>query len=72
MVDEELKEFCAELQQGQENAASKALKCVRREKTYVFKCKGNEEQAAFNERIKEVCTDTQAKLAMVGGTLAVK
>ena len=65
-MDEKLEEFRAELQQGQEEAASKALKRVRREKAYVFKRKGNKEQAAFNERVEEVIADAQAKLVTVG------
>ena len=44
---------------------------MTREKAYVFKRKGNKEQAAFNEWV-EVVTDAQAKLETVGGAPAVE
>jgi len=42
--------------QGQEDAATKAVKKVRHERPYNFKRKGNEEQAGFNEKLEDVVT----------------
>ena len=49
--------FQEEVKRGQEDAATKALKRVRREKSYVYRRKGNEEQALFNEKIVSIDTN---------------
>ena len=51
-MDSKLAGFRDELQKSQEDAASKALKWVRHERPYSFCCKGNEEQATFNEWVE--------------------
>ena len=55
-------QFCDEIKRGQEDAAEKALKRVRREKPYVYKQKGNEEQANFNDKVEEVIASAQLEL----------
>ena len=50
-LDTKFAKFQDEIKQGQEDAAAKALKRVRREKPYAYKRKGNEEQASFNEKV---------------------
>ena len=55
-IDYNFVEFRAEMKQGQEDAAAKALK---------FRRKGNEEQATFNEKVEEVVAEVQAELSDV-------
>ncbi|ETW96470.1 MAG: hypothetical protein ETSY2_46330 [Candidatus Entotheonella gemina] len=62
-MEEKFTEFRAEVWQGQEDAAAKALKRVRYEKPYAFKRKGNEEQAAFNAKLDEKVAEAEAELA---------
>ena len=35
----------------QEDATERALKCLRRDKPYEFRCKGHEEQYQFNSKV---------------------
>ena len=65
-VDHKLCEFLAEVRQGQEEAATKALKQVRHEKPYEFHHKGNEEQATFNSRVDETMAETLTELTDAG------
>ena len=46
-IDYKLAVFRAEVKQGQEAAATKALKRVRHDKPYSFRRKGNEEQTVL-------------------------
>ena len=61
-----------EVRQGQEDAATKALKKVRHEKPYQFRRKGNEEQASFNTRIDKALSEAQLDLPGPGTSLALK
>ena len=61
--ESQLSSFKDEMRQGQEEAATKALKRARHERPYVFRRKGNEEQAAFNARLDEALTEAQMDLA---------
>ena len=61
-LDSKLAEFRTEVREGQEQAATTALKRVRRDKPYNFKRKGNEEQAAVNTRLDETLAEAQAEL----------
>ena len=70
-IDHKLAEFRAEVKQGQEDAAAKALKRVRHDKPYSFRRKGNEEQSSFNEKVEEVVLEAQAELADVRDSPAV-
>ena len=54
--------FQEEVKRGQEDAATKALKRVRREKSYVYRRKGNEEQALFNEKVEDAIIAAQAEV----------
>ena len=67
-IDCRFTEFLYEVWQGQEEAAAKALKCVRREKPYTFQRKGNEEQAAFNDKVDETIAEAQAELKQDSGS----
>ena len=52
--DQFQRDLCAfkdEIRQGQEEAATKALKRARHERPYQYKRKGNEEQAGFNAKV---------------------
>ena len=71
-VDHKLCEFRAEVRQGQEEAAIKALKRVRHEKPYEFRRKGNEEQATFNSRVDEAMTETLTELTDAGTSPALE
>ncbi len=70
-MDGKLMEFHEELCQGQEDAATTALKRVRHEKRYSFKRKGNEEQAGFNSRLEETLSEAQATLAVPESSQAI-
>ena len=70
-IDHKLAEFRAEVKQGQEDAAAKALKRVRHDKPYSFRRKGNEEQSSFNEKVEEMVLEAQAELADVRDSPAV-
>ena len=61
-LDEKFAQFRDEVKRGQEDAAEKALKRVRREKPHVYKRKGNEEQASFNEKVEETIVAAQVEL----------
>lgn len=61
--DNKFAEFHAEVRQGQEDAAAKAVKKVRHERPYNFKRKGNEEQAGFNKKVEDVVAEAQVHLS---------
>ena len=61
-LDEKFAQFRDEVKRGQEDAAEKALKRVCREKPHVYKRKGNEEQASFNEKVEETIVAAQVEL----------
>ena len=48
LVGMKLQQFREDIWQGQEEAATKALKWARYDKPYVSKKRGNEEQVTFN------------------------
>ena len=54
-MEEQFEEFRAEVCQGQEDAAAKAMKRAKYKKPYTYKRKGNEEQATFNEAQQKDC-----------------
>ena len=56
-------EFWDEVWQGQEDAASKALKRAKFEKPYIYRRRGNEEQAIFNSRLDETVAEAETELA---------
>ena len=71
-IEYKFAEFRAEMKQGQEDAAAKALKRVRHDKPYAFRRKGNEEQASFNEKVEEVVAEAQAELSDVRSSPALE
>ena len=61
-LGEEFAQFREEVKSGQEDAAEKAIKRVRRDKPHAYRRKGNEEQAVFNERVKDSIVAAQVNL----------
>ena len=47
---------------GQEDAAAKELKRVRREKINTYRRNGNEEQAMFNEKVEDTLVAAQTSI----------
>ena len=64
-MEEKFSRFHAEVRQGQEEAASKALKRVLYKKPYSFKRKGNEGQATFNARLDETLAQAKCDIATI-------
>ena len=64
-MDEKFVRFQAEVRQGQEEAAAKALKRAKYEKPYTYRQKGNEAQAIFNAKVDEALAQTESDLADV-------
>ena len=64
-LEEQLAQFQAEMREGQEEAAAKALKRARYEKPYSFKKKGNEAQALFNAKLDETLAQAETDAAAV-------
>ena len=58
MLDEKFAQF----RNKAGDAAEKAIKRVRHEKPHVYKWKGNEEQASFNNRVEETIVTVQVDL----------
>ena len=60
-MDAKLAQFQEEIRQGQEEAASRALKRASYDKPYVFRKRGNEEQASFNAKVDDswACPDLE-------------
>ena len=65
VVDEKLQQFREEIRQGQEEAATKAVKRARYEKPYVFRKRGNEEQASFNAKVEEALSQAESDLSSI-------
>ena len=70
-MDVQLAEMRMEMRQSQDEAAAKAVKRVRRDKAYVYRKKGNEEQAHFNHQVEEVVADATAELTAAGSSPAI-
>ncbi len=62
----------AEIQWSQDETAAKAVKRAQHEKPYVFRKKGNEEQAGFNSHISENIAETDTELAGVAASPALE
>ena len=70
VVDEKLQQFREEIRQGQEEAATKAVKRARYEKPYVFRKRGNEEQASFNAKVEEALSQAESDLSTIAAAPA--
>ena len=64
-LDRKLADFRSDVRQAQDEAATKAVSRVQREKPYEFKRKAHEEQARFNAQIEESVLEAQGALATV-------
>ena len=62
-MEQRFAEIRDEVRQGQEEAATKALKRAKFEKPYTYRRKGNEEQAVFNSRLDETVAEAETELA---------
>ena len=71
-LDQKLAEFKSDVQQAQEEAATKAANRVRREKPFEFKKKAHEEQAIFNEKVEDAVKEAQAALSSVEDSPALQ
>ena len=69
-MEEKFARFQSEVRQGQEEAATKALKRARFEKPYSFRRKGNEAQALFNAKVDETLAQAESDAASVAGPSA--
>ena len=65
VVDAKLQQFRVEIRQGQEEAATKAVKRTRYEKPYTFRKRGNEEQATFNAKVEEALSQAKTDLSSI-------
>ena len=64
-LDRKLADFRTDVRQAQDEAATKAVNRVQREKPYEFKRKPHEEQARFNAHFEESVREAQHALATV-------
>ena len=64
-LDRKIADFRSDVRQAQNEATTKAVKRVQREKPYEFKRKAHEEQARFNAQIEESVREAQHALATV-------
>ena len=71
-LESQLSAFEAEVQQGQEEATTKALKRARHEKLHQYKKKGNEEQVRFDASVNKVLAEAKVDLSGPGTTLAIE
>ena len=69
-LEERFAEFRAEIRLGQEDAAAKALKRARYEKPYEYKCKSNQDQAAFNAKVDEAVAEAEHQIEEAGPSTA--
>ena len=64
-MDAKLTQFQEEIRQGQEEAVSRALKRARYDKPYVFRKRGNEEQASFNAKVDQTLVQAESDVSVV-------
>ena len=64
-MEEKFVHFQAEVRQGQEEAAAKALKRAKYDKPYAYRRKGDEAQAMFNTKVDEALAQAKSDLADV-------
>ena len=69
-MDDKFAKFQAEVRQGQEDAAAKALKRARYDRPYAFKQKGNEAQVAFNAKVDQAWAQAEDDIADIAPTPA--
>ena len=70
-LDRKLATFKSDVQQAQEEAATKAAKCVRHDKPYTYKKKAHEEQAQFNAQVQGTIQEAQDAFAAVESSPAL-
>ena len=64
-MDEKFAQFQGEIRQCREEAAAKALKHAWYDKPYIFRKRGDEEQASFNAKVDKALTQAESDLAAV-------
>ena len=71
-LDQKFADFRADMQDAQEEAATKAANRVRRDKPYDCKRKSHEEQASFNEKVQDVVKEARDALEAVADSPAIQ
>ena len=71
-LDQKLADFRSDMKETQEEAAAKAASRVRREKPYEYKKKAHEEQATFNEKVRESVREAQDALETAADSPAIE
>ena len=64
-LDRKLVDFRVDVQQAQDEAATKAVNRMRHDKPYEFKKKAHEEQARFNTQVQESVQEAHDALATI-------
>ena len=64
-LDRKLADFKADVQQAQDEAATKAVNRVRNDKPYHYKKKAHEEQARFNAQVEESVQEAHDAFAAI-------
>ena len=71
-LDRKLADFKADVQQAQDEAATKAVNRVRNDKPYHYKKKALEEQACFNAQVEESVQDAHDAFAAIEDSPAIQ
>ena len=71
-LDQKLAVFRSDIREAQEEAATKAVNRVRRDKPYDFKKRAHEEQASFNEKVQEAVGEASEALETATDSPAVQ
>ena len=65
VVDAKLQQFCEEICQGQEEAATKVVKRAHYKKPYTFQKCGNKEQVTFNAKVEGALLQAESDLSSI-------
>ena len=71
-LDRKLADFKADVQQAQDEAATKAVNRVRNDKPYHYKKKAHEEQACFNVQVEESVQEAHDAFAAIEDSSAIQ
>ena len=71
-LDRKLADFKADVQQAQDEAATKAVNRVRNDKPYHYKKKAHEEQARFNAQVVESVQEAHDAFAAIEDSPAIQ
>ena len=71
-LDRKLADFKADVQQAQDEVATKAVNRVRNDKPYHYKKKAHEEQARFNAQVEESVQEARDAFAVIEDSPAIQ